>query len=538
MATARKNSKVKLADGTNIVVGNVRETDNRYGSGNTQGWDYGPGKFRPLDLNGLPYTAGVYRRMRDYHSTIKSILDQRRDAIASTKFEFQGIHANPLNNYFRNSTFDGKPLNLSTLIAHITDNETTYGFCLLEVAHGVSRCDIWSVDPVTVYGFTNTESDALEPENVQFTNTMRGYDTLPFDRFALFSRQAWPGNWWGVATLSGLISEFIVWENDTKLYLGQRMLAKGVVIASQKGGDGNVETRDAVESALLGILKGQDVYIVDDGNWDYQVLQVNSGQDAVKQRIELNNALDEKIRQCLNSNLNTLGLSSVGSKALGETIKQNDDEKFSAYIERELNRFVASGLVAGVCKILGIPQADVNIGTVGSKYTSDRVQSDKILAMVQSGLLTLDQMGATNRTLFVESLGLDPESMKWGYDLPADLKVNDPTPSTYAVPPKLRRAVALGMEQYMGRPTTQRTALTPRELVLVRRIVSGDPLTMAHLTQWDAVWQMIDQDPGCDPIRPIIFGGDPAQDWINQNLYGDTTSPLDEAGTVNRPSTP
>lgn len=535
MATRAKNGKLKLDDGSSVIVGSNRETDNRYGSGNTQGWDYGPGRLRPLDLNGLPYQAGVYRRMRDYHPTIKSILDQRRDAIASTKFEFQGIHGKRLNEYFQNSEMDEKPLNLSTLIAHVADNETTYGFCLMEVAYSMSRMDMWRVDPVTVYGFTSTNPSSVDPENVLITNTMRGYETFPFERFALFSQQSWPGNWWGVATLSGLITEFIVWENDTKLYLGQRMLEKGVVIASQKGTDGNVETRDAIESALLGILKGQDVYIVDDGNWEYQVLQINGGQDAVKQRIELNQSLDEKIRQCLNSNLNTLGLSSVGSKALGETIKQNDDEKFSAYIERELNRFVSSGLIAGVCKILGIPQSQVSIGTVGSKYTSDRVQADTILNILQNGTLTLEQLGATNRTLLVEALGLDPTSMKWDYDLPADLKANEVIPSTFAVPQPVRRAVAVGMERFMALPAAQRTALTPRELVLVRRITSGQPLTYGQLTQWEAVWQMIDEDPNCDPIRPIVFGGAPAKEWIAQNLYGDTTSELDEAVATSTP---
>jgi hypothetical protein len=510
-------AKLKLNDGTTTIVSDKRETDNRIGYGQTAGWDYAPGRMTQLDLFGTPTYPGAYRRMRDYHPTIKAILDHRRDAIASTKFEFQGRFAQPVNDYIKNSTFDGNPLNLSTLIAHITDQESSYGFCLLEVAYEPTGMHIWPTDPVTVNNFGCNDPQATLPSTVTFWNTMQGMEMYPFSRFALFSKSSWPGNWWGISDLSGLLTEYIIWENDTKLYLGQRMLEKGVVIASQKGNDGNVETRDTIEQALLSMLKGQDIYVLDDGNWDYQVLQVNSGQDAVKQRIELNASLDEKIRQALNANLNTLGLSSVGSKALGETIKTSDEEKFAAFIERSLNRFLASQLVASICKILAIPQEELDLGTVGSKYTSDRVQVDVIMTLITSGMITLDQLGATNRTLFIEALGLDPTSMTWAQPLPTDLAANAPQgPTTYPVPPTLRRTVAVGLERYMATPVADRTMLTAREINLVRKITSGDPLTLAQVIQWDAI--RADLDSQSHPIRKEIFGTDEANMWVSQTL--------------------
>lgn len=509
---------LRTEDGTSLVISDSRETLNRTGYGNTQGWSYGPGLLRPIDLIGTPTRPGLLWRMRYSHPVIRTILDQRRSIIKSTPMEWAGPHAQRLNAFWKEISHRTPALKLSNLLAHIIDQKTSFGFCLLEHAWSADSLTIWPVDPITVYAWQQDDQTAEYPSAIQFSNTMAGYQTLPFSRFYLFSSSIYPGNWWGDPLLSSLTTDFLAYEVEAKIYLGQRLLEKGIVHAKESGTTSTVESREVVISALDSLLRGQDVYLVTDGNWEVDVIQVSNGQDAVKQRVESNNAFDERIRQALASNLNTLGLSSVGSKALGETIKISDEEKLEAFLEEEFADFLASPLVADLANILEIPVNEIEIGTPGAKYSSDRVDPTTVWGLVKDGVLPWETLGRVNQNMLIESLGLDPSKMVWATPEAVVETVPALESETKTPPAEVRRAAAMALEDFMAQAPALRTQFTPRELVLVRRLAAGQPLSSATISQWEACLTREYAKTTPSKMRLEGFGGSHGQAFVSNAM--------------------
>lgn len=413
-------STLRLQNGD--IISMNRETSNRIGYGNTEGWfDPWGSRFRPFDLIGSPSTPGIYWRMRYRHPLIKSILDQRKNLIASTPIHWSGPHADKLNAFWDSLSAKNVNLKLSRLLSHIIDEKASFGFCLLEKAWNINDLQLWHVDPITVFEFESDDPTALEPSGIRFQYTDNlTTQTLPFSRFYLFSDSVYPGNWWGDAEMGSLLVDYIAYEAEYKLYLGQRLLEKGVVHAKETSASSKVSWEE-MRGNLLSLLRGQDIAVMTDSAWDLSVLQISNGQDSVQQRVDANIHFGDLIRQTLNSNLNTLGLSSTGSRALGETIKVADGEKFEAYLERQFEDFISSDLVIDLAAMLDIPHNEISIGTVGVQYSSDRIDTAMLWGLIEKNVLPINAMGKGNFEFLLKASGLDPKGVQWPIAPPVDI---------------------------------------------------------------------------------------------------------------------
>ena len=485
------------------------------GYGSRAGWLDPFAAYSPLDLIGTNELPGAYYRMRHGHPLIKSILDRRRDVIASTPIQWSGPHAEVLNQFWDQLARANPNLKLSRLLASIIDEKTSFGFALYERRWHHYGLELLPVDPRTIFEFIQPDRFAVEPDSIRFISTAQS-TTIPFSNFYLFSNRAYETNWWGESILYCLLRDFLTWETEWKTYVSARMLEKGVIIAKEVG-SGSTTTRDEIQGAIGAILRGQDVGIMTDGQWEFEVLQVSNGQDAVKQKIDLDNAFAETIRQTLNSNLNTLGLSSVGSKALAETLKINDEESFEAFLEKEFEDFCGSRLVEDLSFYLGIPQSEIAISTFGAEYKSSAIDPALVWGLVEKGIISLQSLGPDNTAMMIEALGLDPTTTAY-INPTAQAIVEDTIPEadTNLPPASVRKSSALAIAKIYALPKEQRGILSGHELALVRKIASNAPLPMRNLAQWDAILDAELANP--NPIRLESFGGPTAREWLDSQL--------------------
>jgi hypothetical protein len=145
-----------------------------------------------------------------------------------------------------------------------------------------------------------------------------------------------------------------------------------------------------------------------DPGYKLNVLQYNNGQDSVNQLQTIINKTDEVFRGALWSSLESLGISSTGSRALGETFAINDQKKFEQYLEAELETLKVSHLFADMAYDLAIPITEIEISTPGLMRSDDRTQYDKVLAMLEKGTLQRSDISTEDWTRIMQSIGLSP----------------------------------------------------------------------------------------------------------------------------------
>lgn len=524
------NATVQTLDGR--IVSLERKTAATIGYGPTRGWLDVFASYGPLDLIGTSESPGAYYRMRYGHPIIKSILDRRKDIVASTPIRWAGPHEATLNAFWDRLAKTNPELKLSRLLAEIIDQKTSFGFSLYEKRWDSLGLNLWLVDPRSIYEFVQPDKFASEPAAIRFVSTAQSA-TFAFDNFYLFSNRTFATNWWGESILYCLLRDFLTWESEWKTYISARMLEKGVIHAKETG-SGSTTTRDEIIGAIKAILRGQDVGIITDGQWDISVIQVSNGQDAVAQKNDLDNAFNECIRQTLSSNLNTLGLSSVGSKALAETMKINDEEAFESFLENEFEEFCASTIVEDLAYYLGIPQSEIAISTFGAEYKSSAIDPTLVWGLVEKGILSLQSLGPDNTAMMIESLGLDPSSTS--YMAPkAEAIVEDTIPEadTYLPPSTVRKLAAVAIAKIFSLPKEQRGVVSGHELALIRKIASNGPLPMRTLAQWDALLDAELNSPAPNPLRVEAFGGMEAREYLDselspaETLFAESLSDLD-----------
>ena len=373
--------------------------------GSLQGWTDPIGvSLTPLDLIGLPTSPGIYQRMRQSHATINQIMEARKNFLNSVEFIFTGRHADKLNKYWnrRVRTINNLPYSLSSFIADVSDGKSSYGFKVYEYHKDDYSTYLYPVAPENIMYFEGT--DTLT--GVMFRSG-NGSLQLPASNVQLFSNMTKPGNWWGVADLRSLVDAYLVYESEVKNFLSSRPIEKGIVWASQEQGS-TIQASDELVEGLGAIQRGQTVSMILDPGYKLNVLQYNNGQDSVNQLQTIINKTDEIFRGALWSSLESLGISSTGSRALGETFAINDQKKFEQYLEAELETLKVSQLFADIAYDLAIPITEIEISTPGLMRSDDRTQYDKVLAMLEKGTLQRSDISTEDWTRIMQSIGLSP----------------------------------------------------------------------------------------------------------------------------------
>jgi hypothetical protein len=475
----------------------TKVTVNRAGYGNLQGF-YSDNGLSPTDLYGYAGTMeqGIYYRMRFGNAPIKKHMDDRVKFLSSIPMEFAGPYGEVLNAWWKRFESNNSPtmkrFNLQGFLAFLLDDVSTYGFSLLEKSWVDDDLFIWAVDPITIYEFNQPDGKLDKPNTIRFWQGQPGQiSVLDASGFYLINNPIYPGNFWGQSDLYPLIEDYMCLQVEYRIYGEARIIEKGILVAQETAAGSTVMSSNAIVEGMKTILKGQSPGLVLDQGWAVSVLQYNSGRDALGQ---FNTARDKFAEICkgyFDSNLTTLGLSTSGSRALGETFKIADQEKFEAFLESWFESFLASEFMADVCDQLGIPVDEVEITTPGIQSSSDRFDSDKVLALIKDGIVTMEQLGPENSRLLFESLGLNYDTMV----RPALVEAAAETPTASSelseelpfVTPQGASSVASKALLERSKRSGVEKGLSVKELDLAKKIAAREqlsPLDVQLLRAW------------------------------------------------------
>ena len=381
----------------------ARKIESNIGYGNRSGWLDPNNTLYPTDLVGYRTNPGSYFKMRYSHHTISSIMDSRKNFLRSIEFVFDGPYADQLNSYWMNKvkTIDGIPYSLSDFIADTSDAKESFGFSLYEYHKDNLGIYLYPINPLQVKQFIGTNTlEAAQIDNISSIITLYSENLL------LLSNQIYAGNWWGVSGLRSLLDLYLVYEQEIKNFLQSRPLEKGIVYGKQTDVSDSA-SYDGILDILEAYQRGQSVSGVLDTGFSLDILQVNNGQDSVAQLKETMNSTDEKIRATLWSNLESLGISTHGSRALGETLIVNDQKKLEQYIEAQLEALKSCKLFIDMADDLGIPVSEIEITTPGVTRSDSRLNFERLWELLEKGILSKDEIGQQNWTQLLESLGLE-----------------------------------------------------------------------------------------------------------------------------------
>ena len=462
------------------------------------------GNENPFDLIGTPDAPGWLIQMRTGYPLITSILDSRRDLIASTKFAFDGPGSEKLNKYFKKDfQWNGQKNSLSEMIASIIDQSTSYGFCLLEHWVGATTGYAYLTDCRTIYEFIPDPEDRYRFEMVRFFNGA-GFNIVDRGRLQHFAESQLPGNFWGLSALRPLVQRFTALQADFATYVGRQALSSGIPwISTESGLDVNPDdpSHSSMVDFLTRYLGGQQVSIVAAPGYRVEVSGApNSNVSA--DFLAACDSFDEQVRQVLNSNLNTLGLSSVGSKALGETIEINDTEKFEAFLESWLEKIVRSEMIEFICIDLGVEHEGISL-TTENRTRETQYDFERLEKLINLGIVTPDQLGEDVRSELLRSVGVE-------------VSLVDETPEEDDVAPEeVVDAVADAMERYSALPVVERPDVAAQVLTRARRIASGvlTKLDRARAASW--IRRNVDQRGS---LLWDLYGGDAMAAFIGVDL--------------------
>jgi hypothetical protein len=488
--------------------------------------------------------------MRFGDSQIKKVMDDRKNFLAGLPLEFDGPHAKRLNSWWKqfqaDNSFQGTRLTLAGFMSYTMDSVSTYGFSLLEKKWEDGEDEpllyVWPVDPVTIFEFNQPDGKSLKPENIKFWNLQKGgFLELEASNFYLESNQIYPGNFWGLSDLYPLIKDYLVMDTEYQMYMSNRTLERGIIIAQENESGTTENASNTMVDSLQGILKGQSPALIMDKGWNpLTMLQVSSGNDTVGQFITSRDKFDERVKTYFDSTLTTLGISSSGSRALGETFKVADAEKFKSFLEGYFEKFLASEIMIDICEKLEIPHEEVQIATPGIIASSDRFDIDKVLNFMEKTSIGFDTLGEKNQRLMLEGLGLDFTDFKKTNAPPVvDASVEAVVASSelsedlpFVMPKEASQTASSALLERAKRAGIAK-GLSPKELDLAKRIASNSeltPLEINLLKAWFSNEQLKEQ-PIKDELLAFEFralGGES----MMKALFPVSAEPLEESETL------
>jgi len=398
-----------------------RETKGFTYPGVDAGW-YDPNRvFSPRTLVGQAIgERGIYLEARYGHDIIASVMDARRNVVANLEYELTPRKDDPTSEEIMaceavKLMFEKMPYtSLNTFLAEAYDAVHSFGFALFEiyVADEGPHRGIPQFLPVSSYQVEyfdlNETADRLKAIHV-ITNT--GTPTVPAQKFIWFGKQAFAGNYWGVSDLRKIVALFAAYKDDLLNYLQLRKQQAGIFYFDEQEEGASVEDWEIASQFLSQYYAGYSTPLIASKGMKPDFL--NAQQPGIDNYDKMLSYFDTKIKQALDSTLTTLGLSGVGSLALGKEFAVDDAIKFENHI-RSFLRIIngdtcpESGMLQLMTAMAGFdPSMAPKIRLIDAVADQKNENVGVAIQLLKDGVITREEFGNENLARLLEDLGYD-----------------------------------------------------------------------------------------------------------------------------------
>jgi len=459
----------------------TREYDERETAGSTYrgtlaGW-YDPNRaFSPSNLVGQALgERGVYLESRYAHDIIGSVMDARRNVVSNLEYQLVTRSDNPCQDeQFACEAvkimFDRMPfMSMQSWLAESYDMIHTFGFALYEiyVADEGPNANVPQFLPVSPwqveYFDLDDNADKLKAVHV-ITN--KGTRTIPAEKFLWFGRKAFTGNYWGVSDLRKVVALFSAYREDMMNYLQLRRQQAGIFYFSEQDEGASREDWEIASQFLQQYYAGYATPLISSKGMKPDFL--NAQQPGIDSYDKMLSYFDTKIKQALDSTLTTLGLSGVGSLALGKEFAVDDAVKFENHIRSFLHMMNGdtcpeSNALQLLTSFAGIdPRHAPKIKLIDAVADQKNDNIPIVLDMLKSGVITREELGNDNMQRILEDLGFSAD-----YFVKKEVYETSLSEVTLAVPKKyehinfnppqgVREAAARALQMRREQPESRR----------------------------------------------------------------------------------
>jgi hypothetical protein len=531
----------------------VAEYDGRETAGFTyNGVDagyYDPSRtFTPRNLVGQAIgERGLYLEARYAHDIIGSVMSARRNVVANLEYEIVPRSDNPTTDEIFaceavKLMFEKMPYtSLNSWLADAYDNMHTFGFALYEIyvpTEG-TYANIPRFIPVAPYQVEyfdlDENADKLKAVHV-ITNT--GVRTVPAEKFLWFGQKAFTGNYWGVSDLRKIVALFSAYKEDLINYLQLRRQQAGIFYFDEQEEGATAEDWEIASQFLQQYYAGYSTPLIASKGMKPEFLSAQ--QPGIDSYDKMLSYFDTKIKQALDSTLTTLGLSGVGSLALGQEFAVDDAIKFENHIRSflhlmngdtcpESNAMQLLTMFAG-CHPSSAPKIKLIDAVADQKNENIPV----VLDMLKSEIITREELGNDNMRRILEDLGYDGD-----YFVKEEVYETALAETTFAVesryehinfnPPQgVREAATRALQMRREQPESRRggTAVGVSRARDLSNGVAMTPDTIRRMVSYFARHEVDLQAEGANrgekgyPSRGRqaweLWGGDAGRRWANK----------------------
>jgi len=544
-----------MDDGRKLAINlSVARRAEEYAQRDTKGFTYrgtnagffDPNRaFSPQALVGQANAQrGVYLEARYAHDIIASVMDARKNVVANLEYEIVPRSDNPtIDEVFACEAvrimWDAMPYcNVNTFLADVYDDMHSFGFSLREIYVPEEGPNAYvpqflKVAPYQVDWFDLDDTRThLKAVHLVTDTDVR---TIPGEKFLWFGRQAFPGNFWGVSDIRKLVALFTAQKEDLMNYLQLRRMQAGIFYFDEKEEGATTEDWEIAANYLKQYYGGLVSPLIASKGMKPDFL--NAQQPGIDNYDKMLGYFDTKIKQALDSTLTTLGLSGVGSLALGQEFAVDDAVKFENHI-RSFLRLVngdtlpESGMLQVMTRLAGCdPRHAPKFRLVEAVADQKNENIPVVLDMLKSEIITREEFGDENMRRVLEDLGYDGDNF-----------IDETTASAstlaersylqarydhidFSPPEGVQAAAARGLElrREFGRGGTEVGVARARDLSNGKNMT---PDTIKRMNSYFARHEVDKEGEGFSPgeegypsagrIAWLLWGGDAGQRWASK----------------------
>jgi len=380
------------------------------------GWLDGNKLMKSSDVFGYPYDPGLYYSMRYNHPIIKTLMDFKMNSVASLKYNVKPCDPENIESILAAEAVDfylnRMPYNpLNDFIAETYDRVGTFGHAFYEmVLTEDGFYNLVYIPPATIEYITLDTQNYFITSVTQYSGMTQR--TIPAWKLVWFGRDATLGAYYGTSDMRPLVAPFTAAEQIWQSFIGQVRYSKGILYAKETENAGESTTAESyrnVFSYLTKFYQGKDAPIILDRALELGFLAPDN--PASSWIIEIVSYIDQQVRECLFSTLNSLGISGQGARALGESFSVSDAEKFADHVSGFMSMINGqknphSNLLEFITETCGYdkrytPYIEVE-NTIEVKPEG---RIELILKVIEAGILTAEEFGVDNKRALLEDLG-------------------------------------------------------------------------------------------------------------------------------------
>lgn len=382
--------------------------------------------INPEDLVGTIYDPGIYYEMRQADAIVSSIMDFRRDSVASLSYDIvprceepnlnQQMAAQAVKYYLNNIPYMG----FKQFVSHAYDQVYSYGFALYEMhlpedGPDAGKMCLYHIPSFQVDWFNLDKDTRTRLESVRI-DTGDGLKTIDGRKLVWFGDMEYPGNFWGKSDLRKIMATFSAKKQDLLAYLALRRLQQGVLYFKENGEHPNNDASwQVAKNYLVQYFQGKPSPLILNAGMDLNFLNVTiPGVDNYSNTATYFDAL---IRESLGASLKNLGIGgNGGAYALGKELAITDAEQFTAHVEdflMMLNGHTApeSNLIEVITELCGFDPSDAPRIIVNDNVQHNIKESiDKLIQLFSAGIISNKDLPEDLVNRMLKELGLLDQS--------------------------------------------------------------------------------------------------------------------------------